>query len=76
MIKEQILKILGENHTTPCVFNNEYQEVRAIYTYKNNVYCLNQGRDFEFDEVSLKGQQKILQAIEKTEFRKDKTFQA
>ena len=58
-IKEQIL---GGNKTTPAVFTDNLS-IGAIYTFKNDVYCLHQGEDFDFDEVGLKDQQKILDAI-------------
>lgn len=73
-MKQQILEILGNNHTTPCVFINK-QEVEAIYTYKNDVYCLEMGKDFPFDDVHERGQKKILNAVINKEYKKDKTFQ-
>ena len=73
-MKQKILEILGKNHTTPCVFTNK-QEVEAIYTYKNDIYCLGMGEDFPFDDVSDKGQKNILDAIVNKEYKKDKTFQ-
>lgn len=68
MIKSEILKILGKNHITPCVMEN--QETEAIYTYKNNVYCLNMGRDFEFDNLSNKGKENILIAIKNKKYKR------
>jgi len=73
-IKEQILQILGGNKTTPAVFTDDLS-VGAIYTYRNNVYCLHYGEDFEFDEVSLKDQQKILDAIVNKKFIFNKSYQ-
>lgn len=73
-MKEQIIEILGKNHTTPCVFTNDF-EVAAIYTYKNDVFCLNMGSDFEFDALSDKVKNKIVSEIVKGNYKKDKSFQ-
>lgn len=73
-MKQEIINILGTNNTTPAVFDQDL-EVSAIYTYKGDVFCLNDGRDFEFNEVSTKGQADILGAIKSKRFKFDKSFQ-
>ena len=73
-MKERILELLGDNHTTPCVFNNELP-VEAIYTWENDVFCLNMGEDFPFDELSQREKEKIECAIEHKEYVEDESFQ-
>jgi len=72
-MKEKILEILGNNHTTPCVFTSK-QDVEAIYTYKNDIYCIDLGLDFPFDALYENEQKNILDAIINKEYKKDETF--
>ena len=74
-IKENILQILGSNKTTPAVFIDKLS-IGAVYTYKNNVFCLVNGTDIEFDEIeSIREQEKILNAIENKRFVFNKSYQ-
>jgi hypothetical protein len=71
-MKQEILNILGGDHTTPAVFNKDTLETRAIYTWKDDVFCLggpgNEGMDFPFDDISPKGQADILKELQAKEF--------
>lgn len=74
-IKERILQILGSNKTIPAVFI-EKLSIGAVYTYKNDVFCLVNGEDIEFDEVkNIREQEKILDAIENKRFVFDRSYQ-
>ena len=72
--KKEILEILGRNHTTPCVFD-DWSIVQALYTYRGDVYCLNNGEDFCFDDLKNKQKIKISEMIKTKKFVKNKSFQ-
>lgn len=74
-MKEKILELLGSNHTTPCVFNDESLATQAIYTYRKDVFCLQWGSDFPFDDLTKEEQTEIANAIENKEYIKNKSFQ-
>lgn len=78
-MKKQILNILGDNHTTPAVFNKGTLETRAVYTYKGDVFCLggpgNEGMDFPFDDLSPKGQSDVVKELVAKSFVFDDTCQ-
>lgn len=74
-IKEKILQILGKNKTIPAVFIDKLS-IGAVYTYRNNVFCLVNGQDIEFDDIeSIKEQEKILDALENKRFVFNKSYQ-
>lgn len=73
--KEEIISILGDDHTTPAVFNTTTLETSAIYTYENDVFCLKNGWDFPFDDLSPKAQIDILTELKAKAFVFDNTFQ-
>lgn len=75
MYKKDILNRLGKNHTTPCVFDKDWKFVEAIYTYKNDVYCLSMGEDFPFDDLSDREQSIVFQEITNGRYVLDETFQ-
>ena len=70
-MKERILKVLGNNHTTPCEFNNQITGVTAIYTYKKDIFCLFMGDDFPFDALEDNIQSKACEEIEKGKYKKN-----
>lgn len=76
IIVDEIIAILGRNHTTPAVFNN-YQklEAHAIYTYRGEIFCLKDGLDFPFEDLTQKRQSDILNELKAKEFRFDNSFQ-
>lgn len=74
-MKKEIIKILGENHTDPVVFEKTGMEVSAIYTYDGDIYCLEGGRDFPFEDVSINGQLDILTEIKANRYIVDNTYQ-
>ena len=59
-MKEQILQLLGKNHTDPIQFKsvNSYSEIYGLYTYKGGVYIFSEGRDIDFDDLTEKEQKK------------------
>ena len=78
-IKQQIIDIFGDNHTTPAMFNKDTLETRAIYTWRDDVFCLggpgNEGMDFPFDDISPKGQADILKELKAKAFVLNDAFQ-
>lgn len=74
-MKKEILTILGKNHTTPAVFDKETSEASALYTYKGDVFCLKDGWDFPFDDITETGKSNILSILKAKTFRFDNTFQ-
>jgi hypothetical protein len=75
MQKQEILKKLGRDHTTPCVFDKDWNFAEAIYTYKNDIYCLYEGRDFEFNDLTDHQKNIIHREIMGNNYILDETFQ-
>lgn len=75
MLKQEILKKLGKDHTTPCVFDKDWNFVEAIYTYKNDVYCLFNGEDFPFDDLSNNQKIRIVREIVENRYVLNKSKQ-
>lgn len=76
LIIQEIVKLLGRNHTTPAVFNNYKKlETDAIYTYRGEVFCLRGGMDFPFEDLTPKGQADVLNELKAKSFVFDNSFQ-
>lgn len=73
-IKDELISILGEDATDPCVFVENLQ-VEAIYTWKGDIYCLDKGMDFSIDSLEKESQIDILNAIKNKKYIVDETFQ-
>lgn len=74
-MKKEIIKLLGKNHTDPVVFEKDGIEIGAIYTYKGDIFCLEGGMDFPFEDVSKDGQLEIFTEIKANRYRVDNSFQ-
>jgi hypothetical protein len=76
-MKEEILNILGKNHTNTIEFIsvNNYSEVYGLYTYKGDVYTLKEGQDIPFDELTEKEQTKITSMVLSKQWKINKSLQ-
>lgn len=76
-MKNKIIELLGENHTTTIEFTsvNNYEEVYGLYTYKNDVYVLQGGQDIPFDELIEKEQKTVLSMVESKKWKLNKSLQ-
>ncbi len=76
-MKSKIIEILGKNHTTPIEFNSieKYSNVYGLYTYKNGVYVFRDGEDLDFEELTSKEQEKILNIVESKCWKLNKSLQ-
>lgn len=73
-MKLKILEKLGNNSTDVRVISSK-GEFFGVYTFKGNVYVLNNGSDVPFDELDGNLQQSILAAIESGNYEVDNSFQ-
>lgn len=75
-MKEDIIGKLGKNHKKTIGFNNiPYTEVYAIYTYRGNVYCLKEGIDIPFDDLTEEEQKKIINLVKNGNYKVDNSVQ-
>lgn len=74
MYKQKILDTLGPNHTQTVVFNPRVDGVRAIYTYEDDVYFIDD-MDCPFDELPENKQLEVSNRIEKGQYKIDNTIQ-
>ena len=74
-MEKDILNKLGQNHTTACVFNNDLKFVGAIYSYKNEVFCLHMGSDFPFSDLTPKQQAIVKNEIVSGNYKLSKSHQ-
>ena len=75
-MKEQILEILGKNHTNTIEFIsvNNFGEVYGLYTYRNDVYVLKAGEDIPFDELTEKEQIKVTNMVVSKDWKVNKSL--
>jgi hypothetical protein len=75
-MKEKIILELGENHLDPIEFDNvPYNDVYGLYTYKNDVFCLKDGMDMSFDELTINEQKNIVSMFESKKWKINKSLQ-
>lgn len=76
-MKEQIIELLGKNHTNTIQFLSvkNYYEVYGLYTYRNDVFVLKEGMDLSFDELTEKEQKKVFNMVVTKDWKINKTLQ-
>lgn len=63
-IENEIVHLVGDNHTTPLAFNNfRHDEIHGIYTYEGKVCVLKGGYDLDFDQLTNEEQQLCLNKL-------------
>lgn len=73
-IKEQLIQLISEHGTTPVVLDKETLETSALYYFEKDIFCLKDGMDFPFDDISDKGQADILVEVKAKAFTLDPSF--
>jgi hypothetical protein len=73
-MKEQIIEILGQNHTTPIQFD-EVNGFYGLYTYKSGVYVFNEGEDIDYDNIDDSDKNKILKVVLSKKWKLNKSLQ-
>jgi len=73
-VKEQIIEILGKNHTTPIQFD-EFNGFYGLYTYKNGVYVFKEGEDIDYDDINDSDKNKILKVVLSKKWKLNKSLQ-
>lgn len=64
-MKDEIIKILGDNHTDPINFGRilDLSNVYGLYTYNNNVFVFKDGMDCGFDSFNKAERIEIRDAV-------------
>lgn len=73
-MKEQIIDLLGKNHTTPIEFelvNGFY----GLYTYKGGVYVFKDGQDIDYEDIDEKDKTKLLNIVLSKKWKLNKSLQ-
>ena len=73
-MKKEILEILKESGTTPAVVRG-FNNFMGIYIWENDVFCLIDGMDEEFDSLKEAEQKFILFELKEGNYTLDETFQ-
>ena len=65
IMKEQIIEVLGGNHTKPIEFTSvqNYGEVYGLYTYRRGIFVFKDGTDLEFDDLTTLEQTTVLKMV-------------
>ncbi len=71
-MKNKIITILKNSGTTPAVLNDQ---TKGIYIWKNDVFCLKEGMDIEFDELDESEKTFILSELQAGNYTLEPTFQ-
>lgn len=77
-LEEQIIEVIGKNHKRPFALTEvkHYHEVHAIYSYKSQVFCLKNGDDIPFVELTVAEQKTIHDFIKADKYKlTSKSFQ-
>lgn len=75
-MKQEILNLIGNNQTKTLSLNNTtIEEVHGVYTYRGDVFCLKDGEDISFDDLTENEKNKIYKAIKAKEYIIDPTLQ-
>jgi outer membrane protein assembly factor BamE (lipoprotein component of BamABCDE complex) len=72
-MKEQIIEILGKNHTTPIQFD-EVNGFYGLYTYRNGVYVFKNGQDIDYDDIGDSDKNKILNVVFSKKWKLNKSL--
>jgi len=74
---KELIEKFGKNHTDPAVviFGDKYVDAYGIYTFKGEVFCINEGMDFPFEDLEKEKQTKIISAIKENKFEINPAFQ-
>jgi hypothetical protein len=73
-MKDKIIEILGQNHTTPIQFD-EINGFYGLYTYRNGVYVFKEGEDIDYDDIDNSDKNKILKAVLSKKWKLNKSLQ-
>ena len=73
-MKEQIIDLLGKDHTTPIEFdltNGFY----GLYTYRGGVYVFKDGEDINYEDIHDKDKTKLLTVVLSKKWKLNKSLQ-
>ena len=73
-MKDKIIEILGQNHTTPIQFD-EINGFYGLYTYRNGVYVFKEGEDIDYNDIDSSDKNKILKAVLSKKWKLNKSLQ-
>jgi hypothetical protein len=75
-MKNQIIKIIGDNHTESLelLLAND-NEPYGLYTFKGDVFVLKNGFDIPYDELTLPEQKKVFNQIKSNNFKLNNSLQ-
>lgn len=76
-IQKDILQLMADKGigTSTAVFNTPTKNVQAIYKHRKEIFCLNAGEDYPFEDLNSDEQVSILERIKNDKFTISRSFQ-